>query len=81
MLYYLKYDTTGLTPFCFTGPEISPFLNYCGILSRTTKNVYVPKWVLNMVLSTHKLKTAGIRGELTEFHNETKRIENCVMTR
>ena len=74
-VYELKYDTSGLTPFCCTGPKISPFLNKCEALSRVTKNLHVPVGVLNMVLGKHRPKAAGVVGELTEFHSERKRIK------
>jgi hypothetical protein len=80
-MYYLKYDATGLTPFCFTGPEISPFLNECEALYGTTKTVYVREGVMNMALSKHGPRAEGIRGQLTEFHTERKRIQNFGLRR
>jgi hypothetical protein len=57
------------------------FLNECETLYRTTKTVYVREGVMNMVLSKHRPRAEGIRGQLTEFHSERKRIQNFGLRR
>jgi hypothetical protein len=57
------------------------FLNECEALYRTTKTVHVREGVMNMVLSKHRPRAEGIRGELTEFHSERKSIQNFGLRR